>query len=357
MKTKTIKLFGIIMMLVMGMSFNACSSDDDGDDDGGGGSGQKGDLVGNWYLTFAGGEGQILYTFYSGGDYKYQEWDPNGSLDELDTDYGTWKYVDGDLILTEDGDEDKSYYTVKWLGDDEIKLTDDYGDSDVYERVDFSKIPTEDDGDDESVSGSKGNIVGNWHYTEEGYETLWVVYSSGEFKLIEREVYNGIAEEYVDYGTWTYDDGELIMRYDDGDVMYCTIRWIGSNKIELTNDEGDKATMSRVSYSTLPESGNDENEYSMKDVCGLYYREDDGMDLDLYDDGYCELMSYDRYGDVSDEASGSYSIEGDELILRIKWDSSSKYVTEEWRIVSLSSKAMVLDIDGEHYTFELIVKY
>ncbi len=31
MKAKTIKLFGIIMMLVMGMSFNACSSDDDDD--------------------------------------------------------------------------------------------------------------------------------------------------------------------------------------------------------------------------------------------------------------------------------------------------------------------------------------
>ncbi len=247
MKTKTIKLFGIIMMLIMGMSFNACSSDDDGDDDGGGGSGQK------------------------------------------------------------------------------------------------------------------GNLVGNWYFEEDDFEMLWVVKSNGQFKCIEREFYNGKAEDYVYYGTWTYYDDKLIMRDEYGEVAYCTIRWINSNKIELTNDEDyDECTLSRVSYSTLPdagESGNDDNEYSMKNVCGLYYREDDGMDLYLFDDGYCELMSYDRYGDVSDEASGSYSIEGDELILRIKWDSSSKYVTEEWRIVSLSSKAMVLDIDGEHYTFELIQKF
>ncbi|MBQ9077196.1 MAG: hypothetical protein IJY31_05070 [Muribaculaceae bacterium] len=94
---KTFRLFGIIMMLVMGMAITSCSDDDDDDN---GGSGRY-PLTGTWHCNNEG----FMYQFNADGSGYHNYID---HLDDPDyADYFTdYKIENNCLCLKWDGDND-----------------------------------------------------------------------------------------------------------------------------------------------------------------------------------------------------------------------------------------------------------
>ncbi len=90
---KTFRLFGIIMMLVMGMAFTACSDDDD-DDNG------RYPLTGTWIGDDGGTE--RMYQFNSDGSGYTRRTAEGARIDN----FSDYKVSDGVLY-------------IKWEGDDE----------------------------------------------------------------------------------------------------------------------------------------------------------------------------------------------------------------------------------------------
>lgn len=91
---KVFRLFGIIMMLVMGMAFTACSDDDDNNGDGG-----RYPLTGTW-IGEEDGE-QFMYVFNGDGS-GYGSYVGSNNPDYF-TDY---KVTDGVLCIRWEGDDD-----------------------------------------------------------------------------------------------------------------------------------------------------------------------------------------------------------------------------------------------------------
>lgn len=100
---KTFRLFGIIMMLVMGMAFTACSDDDD--DNGGGG---RYPLTGTW-IGEADGE-QVIAVFNGDG---------SGHIyDDLFDDY---KIEEGTILIKWEGDDEFDFEGYIEIGDGQFR--------------------------------------------------------------------------------------------------------------------------------------------------------------------------------------------------------------------------------------------
>ena len=110
---KSFKFFGIIMMLVMGMSFASCSDDDDK-----GGSSQS--LIGTWKLT------KVVWYDDEDGKYytdDYSDGNPDDGLDNY--------LVIGDRTISyfESLDDDNSYTVSYEAKDDKLLISGQHGDS------------------------------------------------------------------------------------------------------------------------------------------------------------------------------------------------------------------------------------
>lgn len=147
---KTLRLFGMaIMMVLVASCFTACSSDDDGDEGGGSASASK--IEGTWNLTnskgsecgdswdkkiptsYTGGayrvtfksDGTFLAEKYYGDDYYGHEgWNPSAEYLE----YSSGKYEVEDGILYLKGSYDAELYKIKSFSGSKMVLHTEWHD-------------------------------------------------------------------------------------------------------------------------------------------------------------------------------------------------------------------------------------
>lgn len=323
MKAKTIKLFGIIMMLVMGMSFNACSSDDDNDDDGGDvsdgligyytdGAAQTSDFD---IINEAINNEEVLYDRYSSTYIASRDLfiDEDGSYSDIGYYYGrlygTIQYDirciqianDNTILyyfgyLYEDGAKDDSeaiyrlyageifgnmtyygssvYYTYQKIDNklfisngDIFTITDKGlikdGSSDIWSKYNPQKIYGEEYSKDEEP-GNEPNIKPTYDFVGSWYTSDETGYEE-MITYYPNGDYNWVERE--DYrvvescsGTWLYKDGDLYLEERYGDLFINEVEWLNSNKVNLFNYEEDyTTTFQRLSSAKFPDENNDDN--------------------------------------------------------------------------------------------------
>ena len=87
------------------------------------------------------------------------------------------------------------------------------------------------------------SIAGTWVGVEnDGYDTYaisMILDPDGSFYVIELE-----DNDYY-YGTYTYSDPTLLLRYSDGDTSDYHVTWRDNNSIILDDGEGERITLTR----------------------------------------------------------------------------------------------------------------
>lgn len=143
---KTFRIFGLVMMLVMGMGFTSCSDDDDDEPSTTGGApSDVTDIVGSWKLYE-----EDEYSFYeqfldiysdNTWEMEWSEVSFTGGGYYSGDDYGTYRYSNGKVTIvsekySENGTPESDTYIVTMPNNNTLVLREiDDDEGDTYTRV------------------------------------------------------------------------------------------------------------------------------------------------------------------------------------------------------------------------------
>ena len=256
-------------------------------------------------FTPGSGNTAISLKFYDNGSYEF------GFATYSLTDYGTWSYEDGALVVTRASGEQ---FTATITGD-EISLYYNYG-----------------GGLDQTFTGSLSALLGamiEHGVTEEIYSfTPGSGNTAISLKFYDNGVYQFAFATYsvYDYGTWSYSDGALVVTKLSGEQFTATI---AGDEISLYYDFG--GGLNQTFTGNVTELLNAmESSGLVRDIYAFTPAANEAIILHLYDNGiyrfaFTTYATSVEYGTWSFEA-GVFSVTdpaGTETVANIEGDTIS----------------------------------